>query len=107
NPIIANADFYCLSEIARLNLQDWTEPRVAARLLTFDRRTALQRDQCFERIINLLGADCDLADVSVVFPFKRDVEVLVLSVGTVVSEIQGFLDQIVQIDLTALASHSP
>ena len=82
-----------MSEIARLNLQDWTEARVAALLLTFGCGIEPIADQVDEDPIDLLGDDCDLADVSVVFPFKRDVEVLVLSAGTVVSEVQGFIDQ--------------
>ena len=102
-PLSRIADLDRIAEIARRHRQGRPELRVAALALALGGGIEAIAEQVEEHAGHLLRHQFDRGEAAVVIALQRDVEALILGAGTVVGEVQGLLDQVVEIDLPALA----
>src|ERR1700730_10396912 len=90
--VVADADFDRISEISRRHFQSGLEFRIASLLLALSGGVEAVADQVETDAGDVLGDEFDRGDSVSKISLQRDVEARILSTGTVVGEVQGFLE---------------
>ena len=101
--VVANPDLHAVAEVFRRSSQSRLIAIAIALLFALRRRVEAVRDQVQERPCDLLREYIDLTGGRIKEPFHIDLEALLLCAGTMIGEIEAFLDERVDVDGPMLA----
>src|SRR6516162_2223366 len=90
--VIANPDFDLVAPMSRRYAQGWPKRGVAVFLCPFMRRIEPVAEQVQEDAGDLLRRQFDRRKCFVEVTLQRDIKLLILGTGTVISKVQSFLD---------------
>src|SRR5215469_6884104 len=102
--VVADADFNGVAEILRRYLQSGLELGVAPLPLALGGGIEAIAEQIEADAGDVLGGKFDRSNFVGKISLQRDVEARILGAATVIGEVQGLLDQAVEIDAAAFAA---
>jgi hypothetical protein len=98
NAVVANRDLYAVAEVFRRSHKSGLIAIAIVLLFALGRRIKTVRDQVQESPCDLLRENIDFAGGRIQGPLHIDLEALLLGAGTMIGEIEAFLDEGVDSD---------